>query len=495
VTTGAASGPPGRKARLRRKLATLYRVVLPGVLEALAARMRSNARLPPGLLLRALLRRLAPGLAPARGEAAPMRPSPAVLAAAREALAAYAPTEPDLARLREMELERLLAVPGPVTPRALAWRRLQPALEAPVRRMILMPWLGHGGAERVALNAFRAAEAQDGPGSTLVVVTDTARLEAAGWLPQGARVAVLEGPEGALLAEDRVALLAALVQRLRPLAVLNVNSRAGWELVLRHGRPLSALTRLSAYVFCEDHDAQGRRVDYAYLHLRTALPHLAAVHCDHAGFLEGFAALHALPPQEVAKLRPVPQPAPSLPPVPPAAGGKRVLWAGRITPQKAPDLLPAIAAAAPEMRFEMHGAGTGAEVKAALRGAPANLTHHGAYAEFVALRPEAHDALLYTARWDGLPNVLLEAGAAGLPIVAAQVGGIGELITTETGWPVTAPEDPAAYAAALRALLADPGEAAARAARLRAHIAAHHSEAAHAAALRAEPGFLWDGPA
>lgn len=492
---GAASGPPGRWARLRRRLTTLYRVVLPGVLEALAARMRSNARLPPGLLLRALLRRLAPGLAPARGEAAPLRPSPAVLAAAREAIAAFAPTEPDLARLREVELERLLAVPGPVTPRARAWRHLQPAVEAPVRRMILVPWLGHGGAERVALNAFRAAEAQDGAGSTLLVITDTARLEAATWLPEGARVAVLGGPEAALLAEDRVALLAALVQRLRPVAVLNVNSRAGWEMVLRHGRPLSALTRLSAYVFCEDHDAQGRRVDYAYLHLRTALPHLAAVHCDHAGFLEDFAALHALPPLEAAKLRPVPQPAPPLAAMPRAGGGKGVLWAGRITPQKAPDLLPAIAAAAPGIRFAVHGAGTRAEVKAALRGAPANLTQHGPFSDFAALRPGSYDALLYTARWDGLPNVLLEAGAAGLPIVAARVGGIGELVTAGTGWPVADPENPAAYAAALRALLADPAEAAARAARLCAHIAAHHTEAAHAAALRAAPGFLWDGPA
>ncbi|MBB3899885.1 glycosyltransferase family 4 protein [Roseococcus suduntuyensis] len=485
---------PSPGTRLRLRLATLYRVVLPGVLEGLAARMRREGRLPPSLLARALARRLFPGLMRCKGEAAPQRPSAEVIAAARTAIARFVPTEPDLARLRDLDLNGLLVVPGPITARGLAWRRAQPLLEAPVRRMILVPWLGHGGAERVALNAFRAAEAQDGPGRTLLVVTDSRRVEAPGWLPEGARLLVLEGGEGLLLMEDRVALVAALVQRLRPAAVLNVNSRAGWEALLRHGRPLSALTRLSAYVFCEDHDALGRRVDYAYLHLRAVLPHLAAVYSDHAAFLDAFAAAHALPPDERAKLRPVPQPAPApTPPLAPPDKPFRVLWAGRITAQKGPDLLPAIARALPGMRFEVHGAGARDEVRAALRGAPPNLTLHGSFGDFAALGAGRHHAFLYTARWDGLPNVLLEAGAAGLPIVTSLAGGIGELVSDATGWPVATGEDPAAYVAALRALRADPAAATARAARLSALIAERHSVAAHAAALRAGSGFLWDG--
>jgi glycosyltransferase involved in cell wall biosynthesis len=383
-----------------------------------------------------------------------------------------------------------------MTPRATVWRRLQPALAAPCRRIILVPWLRHGGAERVALSALRAAEAQDGPGSALLVVTDSKVLDTASWLPAQTRLMVLEGAEGFLSLEDRVALVTALIQSVRPVAVLNVNSRVGWEMLLRHGRPLAQLTRLSAYVFCEDHDLWGRRVDYAYLHLRAALPHLVAVHSDHIAFLEGFGNDHSLPAREAAKLRPVPQPAPLNQPSPIAPHGRefRVLWAARVTAQKAPELVPAIAAAAPELCFDAHGAGTSAEIRAAFRHAPANFSHHGAFRDFAALGAQRHQVFLHTARWEGLPNVLLEAGAAGLPIVAALVGGVGELITEETGWPVTDHQNPAAFATALRAVAADPEEAARRAARLRQILTQRHSEAAHSAALSAAPGFLWDGP-
>jgi len=56
---------------------------------------------------------------------------------------------------------------------------------------------------------------------------------------------------------------------------------------------------------------------------------------------------------------------------------------------------------------------------------------------------------------DGLPNVILEAAAAGLPVVASDVGGIAEFVADgETGLLVP-PDDPAALAAAIRRLLGD----------------------------------------
>src|SRR5262249_3214742 len=37
--------------------------------------------------------------------------------------------------------------------------------------------------------------------------------------------------------------------------------------------------------------------------------------------------------------------------------------------------------------------------------------------------------------FDSFPNVLLEAGLAGVPVLASQVGGVGEIIHDgETGW-------------------------------------------------------------
>jgi glycosyltransferase involved in cell wall biosynthesis len=65
------------------------------------------------------------------------------------------------------------------------------------------------------------------------------------------------------------------------------------------------------------------------------------------------------------------------------------------------------------------------------------------------------DVFVLPSRFEGLPLVLIEALLAGVPVVATRVGSIDELVTEETGILVE-PEDPAALAAAIQALLDDP---------------------------------------
>jgi glycosyltransferase involved in cell wall biosynthesis len=61
-----------------------------------------------------------------------------------------------------------------------------------------------------------------------------------------------------------------------------------------------------------------------------------------------------------------------------------------------------------------------------------------------------------SSRWEGMPNVVLEAMAAGLPVVAFDVEGVRELVVEQdTGW-IVPPEDTTALAGALRDLLVDP---------------------------------------
>lgn len=70
---------------------------------------------------------------------------------------------------------------------------------------------------------------------------------------------------------------------------------------------------------------------------------------------------------------------------------------------------------------------------------------------------------------DGIPVVLLEAMAAGVPVVTTPVSGIPEIVDDAVGWLVP-PDDPEALAAALRAALDDPAEAARRGAAGRARL-------------------------
>jgi colanic acid/amylovoran biosynthesis glycosyltransferase len=65
-----------------------------------------------------------------------------------------------------------------------------------------------------------------------------------------------------------------------------------------------------------------------------------------------------------------------------------------------------------------------------------------------------------TGKGEGLPVALMEALAAALPVVATSIAAIPELVADgQTGW-LVAPEDPAAIAAAIRQIAADPARAA-----------------------------------
>jgi glycosyltransferase involved in cell wall biosynthesis len=71
----------------------------------------------------------------------------------------------------------------------------------------------------------------------------------------------------------------------------------------------------------------------------------------------------------------------------------------------------------------------------------------------------ASDSFVLPSLWEGLPVALVEATAAGLPVIATDVSGSGKVVVDgATGWLVP-PGDAEALADAIDALLADPARA------------------------------------
>ena len=95
------------------------------------------------------------------------------------------------------------------------------------------------------------------------------------------------------------------------------------------------------------------------------------------------------------------------------------------------------------------------------------------------------DAVALSSRNEGTPVALIEALAAGRPVVATRVGGVPFVVRAgESGWLVP-PADPAALAEALDACLADPVEAGRRAAAGRAEVLARFGAERLVADIRA----------
>jgi glycosyltransferase involved in cell wall biosynthesis len=140
-----------------------------------------------------------------------------------------------------------------------------------------------------------------------------------------------------------------------------------------------------------------------------------------------------------------------------------MLSVGRLDPEKNPLLLADVLCTAlradPRWRLEVCGDGSLAgelSRRAAELGVEDRLTQHGHVPIDDGLWDfyrRAH-ALLHVSMTEGVPQVILEAFAARLPVVATDVGGVGHLVAGRGL--LVAPRDPAAAATALGRLVADP---------------------------------------
>lgn len=503
--------------RLRREVAVLlgsrsWRITAPlRAMSAVAVRARAS--------LRRLVRFRAMDTAVALYRRAPLpasvrlllhkallKLSPAAYAALRRNAGAVTPAPIEQALAIERGSADILANPA----FRAGFRRLSRDLAAyaaergGISHVIALPFFAIGGAQLTAAN-FARAIVHSGCGCILIAADRTIAAEPPAQISGALMVDFTDYfPDADGVAREE--LLFAALRFVRPQVFHAINSEVAWRLLIRSGERMRAFTRVFGAIFAFQFDWTTRqKVGYAATFLKPAFGQIDGLITDNQRFVDDAIKEYRLE-RERAKFHVVynasdavsestrRQAQASLAGLPARisqAQRLQVLWAGRLDAEKRPELLLATAQACPDMDFHVYGARVvDNELTVQFQGL-GNVYMQGPYtsAQEVLSRRE-HHVMMFTSRWEGLANVLIEFGALGVPIVAATVGGVGELITDSTGYAVGERPVTDDYVVALRAVKASPATAARKAAKLLDLVNERHSGISFAAAVAQIPGYI-----
>jgi len=100
----------------------------------------------------------------------------------------------------------------------------------------------------------------------------------------------------------------------------------------------------------------------------------------------------------------------------------RCVWIARIEPFKGTDILLEIAHRRPDLAVDMFGSASD-EMRRLLATRP-NLHYRGEFSRLDDLDLESYGCLLFPSLFEGMPNAVLEAAQAGLPVISSDVGGL-----------------------------------------------------------------------
>jgi glycosyltransferase involved in cell wall biosynthesis len=344
-----------------------------------------------------------------------------------------------------------------------------------------------GGGRRMEGHLAHALSPVLGSEEIVVIYTDETGTTPPGRYPPGTREVDLTSVATGLEPEAAQRVLVELVRSFRSDVVMNVNSDLFYDALATYGRALNATEQVFLMLFCNEQLALGNWVGLPLRQVYRNFDQVAGIITD-SDYLAGWLRdRHQLGDGYAARIHTFRAPVdPDLPVAEPPAltPGRRpqVFWAGRWDRQKRVDVLWEVARQMPDVDFRVWGESV---MPGGRRGSiPDNVTLQGRYGHISELALSEADAWLYTSAWDGVPSQLLEVCMTGVPLVGSLVGGTGEVLSPHDAWPVTEPDNPAHYVAALRDVLTDQAEARRRSRALRERMIRERSAPDFAALVR-----------
>ena len=298
--------------------------------------------------------------------------------------------------------------------------------------VFIVPWVVRGGADKVMLNMMKAIE-EIHPGSKFTVITTLPNKNVwAKMLPKNTDLIEFGKLAEGLPPYEKDELLSRVITQLKCKKLHIINSEYAYAWAYKHQELIKNHYELTVSVFASCFIPESNftcRFSFDDPFIFDIYPVVKKIFTDNQTFVEESVEKNALD-EKLFKVQYQPI-MDEIKPVHHAEANKKVkvLWASRVTREKMPDMIKLIADKLDpkEFQIDVFGAFSDDVDKNFFAGVPV-INYRGAFDGFSSLPTEDYDILLYTSVGDGVPNILLEAAAAGLPILASNDGGVHEFI-------------------------------------------------------------------
>lgn len=343
--------------------------------------------------------------------------------------------------------------------------------------IIFAPWLSLGGADAYCATMANAILAKTGIPPT-ICTTESSIAEGISRLNKRIKLINLSPMLECYSEEDRAFALAMAIELIKPRLLINFNSKLLWKSLSTYFyRFNNSSISIGCMFFCDDIDKDG--IKHSYLRQNSSIfsdGNIWAIG-DSQTYFKKVCAEMRIPTKRTLGIYFSPLLSSTL------ANIKndykirnRIFWSGRFDTQKRLDILVILANALPAVQFNIFGfpmLDSDPEIISELKSL-SNVKECGKYTSFSEIDVQEYDCILMTTQWEGSPNILLEAGARGLPIIAPLVGGIEELLNNETGYPVKKYDRFSEFLSCIHSCLNDREEASRKAANMVKYVNTHH---------------------
>jgi len=307
-----------------------------------------------------------------------------------------------------------------------------------IKAVICVPFISRGGADLLATILLRAYQNVYGKNAVLLIITDQGNLEMSSWLDDDSQYFCLDNESTFVSKDEKISTLHNIIGLLAPEQLFNVNSNVAWDLIRTYGKQLSSALKLYTYIFCFDYDADGRRVGYIPGYVPETINYMTCIFCDNATIIDEIRTVYGFSDSQMKKFHNIYTPASDHLPTRLSTlenRGEAVLWMGRFSRQKRPELLVEIAQNMPNLSFEVYGTNGDSKIgNDIIDGKYPNIKYLGFFNSFSDIDFNRYSLLLNTSKWEGIPTILIQTMKVGLPIVTSIAGGINELVSKDTGW-------------------------------------------------------------